>query len=121
MAKTKKRASARKAGSKRVQQHSKSSRTKAAKRAVSKKAKSKVKGKAAKAVKARSRKKSAPKAAAREALRQAVEMPVETPAVTVIEERMVVVAEQEPVAPATHNAAPGESEGFGPERKSEAA
>jgi hypothetical protein len=89
---------------------------------VSKKAKSKVKGKAAKAVKARSRKKSAPKAAAREALRQAVEMPVETPAVTVIEEpRMVVVAEQEPAAPTTHSAAPGEPEGFGPERKSEAA
>jgi hypothetical protein len=50
-------------------------------------------------------------------------MPVENPVVNVTEEpRMVVVAEQEPVAPAAHNTAPaGEREGFGPERKSEAA
>ncbi len=116
MAKTKKRASARKKSSKRGKQSANPSRKKVAKRATSKKAKSKV-GRAAKST---AKKKSPPKPAVRKVPKQAVELPIETTIINVIEEpplpRVVVIAE--PIAPVD---APERDEGCGPERKPEAA
>ena len=121
MAKTKKRASARKKSSKRRQQRANPSRKKAAKRATTKKAKSKV-GRAAQPT---AKKKSTQKTMARKAPKQAVELPVEPAVTNVIEEpRVFAVAEHEsagPTMPIARDGAPERDEDCGPERKPEAA